>query len=118
MTNLKWIPLFLAAGFLFSPGHGHASPICQRGPECEQIRESVARIKDLKVKRHEDVRQFGRDSSEVKQDDQSLTEAMGQDHELRADRKSSEMRSTHRKRKRSRGHPRARVRVALRIGGR
>jgi hypothetical protein len=70
-------------------GLSFASRDCTQGPDCEQLNESIKQIKDVKSKRHQDVRQYGKDSSQVKNDDLVLTQAVQKDHELRADRKQA-----------------------------
>jgi len=70
-------------------GLSFASRDCTQGPDCEQLNESIKQIKDAKSKRHQDVHQYGKDSSQVKNDDLVLTQAVQKDHELRADRKQA-----------------------------
>jgi hypothetical protein len=70
-------------------GLSFASRDCTQGPDCEQLNESIKQIKDAKSKRHQDVHQYGKDSSQVKNDDLLLTQAVQKDHELRADRKQA-----------------------------
>jgi hypothetical protein len=70
-----------------------ASRDCTQGPDCEQLNQTIKQIKDAKGKRHQDVRQYGKDSPQVKNDDLVLTQAVQKDHELRSDRKTAEQSS-------------------------
>jgi hypothetical protein len=82
-----------AATFLATAVQCHlsfASRDCTQGPDCDQLNQTIKRVKDAKNKRHQDVRQYGKDSSQVKNDDLVLTQAIQKDHELRSDRKNAE----------------------------
>ena len=89
-----------------------ASKDCTQGPDCEQLNESIKQIKDAKSKRHQDVHQYGKDSSQVKNDDSVLTQAIQKDHELRAERKqaaqaSGKRHSNHQTNHHSKPHPKS-----------
>jgi hypothetical protein len=97
-------------------GLSFASRDCTQGPDCEQLNESIKQIKDAKSKRHQDVHQYGKDSSQVKNDDLILTQAVQKDHELRADRKQAVQASgkhhakhtvKHQAQRRSKPHPKS-----------
>ena len=75
LSTLVVVNLFAANVF--------ASPVCTSGPECPELQNVIDQIKTLKEKRHEDVKNFGRNSSEVKADDQAISRAMLQDKDFR-----------------------------------
>jgi hypothetical protein len=62
---------------------------CKPGPICDKLHQAVSEVKATKVKRHKDVKQFGRLSEQVKADDHALALATQGDREIRAERKSS-----------------------------
>ncbi|MDR3606186.1 MAG: hypothetical protein P4M08_02265 [Oligoflexia bacterium] len=66
-----------------------ASRICEKGPECGDIRELSSRLKTLKQKRHDDVLHFGRRSTQVKDDDKQIQAAIQLDRELRSKRREN-----------------------------
>ena len=100
----------------------HASRECTQGPDCPGIRAEISEIKALKEKRHEDVLEFGRESTQVKEDDQSLIRAQDEDRKLRAERKtelkprrlSGRSRHSSKRKKRSRRRQQAELSQALR----
>ncbi len=71
----------------FGGSQALASRPCQTGPECQQLQSAINALKELKAKRHQDVVQYGRDSTEVKQDDQAIQDATSKDHEIRSERR-------------------------------
>ncbi len=84
INRLAPVSLFLA----LSPMQSSALPRCTQGPECSQIQSKVAELKKERAQRHLDVQKYGRESEEVKADDQAITQLTAQDRELRSERKT------------------------------
>jgi hypothetical protein len=87
MTLMKFSRALAWISVSLMPLTVEASRICSSGPDCDQIRTTVALIKTLKSQRHEDVVKYGRRSAAVRADDQRIQEATALDRKQRSERR-------------------------------
>lgn len=90
LSNSMWTSMGLFLVLSLPCDSSFASRDCTQGPDCAQLNDAIRQIKDAKSKRHQDVHQYGKDSSQVKNDDLVLAQAIQKDHELRSERRQSE----------------------------
>jgi hypothetical protein len=79
--------LLLAISVLASSSAFASAVVCKPSESCNQLKQAITQVKAEKGKRHKDVKKFGRESAQVKADDQALLLAVRSDRNVRTERK-------------------------------